>query len=148
MPTVSASVHVSASPGRVFDVLDTPKNHERISPSISSVYNVEPLQSGGHRAGYTYRLFGIPLRGTVEAVRHDPPVRIQFALRGHVEGTMDWRLRPIDGGGTRVTCEATFTVPGGPIATLFDPVVRWYNDRELDETLTRLQSIVESNTAR
>ena len=147
MPTVSASVHVSASPDRVFDVLDTPKNHERISPSISSVHDVEPVQSGGHRAGYTYRLFGIPLRGTVEAVVHDPPTRIQFALRGHVEGTMDWRLQAIDGG-TRVTCEATFTVPGGPIATLFDPVVRWYNGRELDETLTRLRAAVRSDARR
>jgi hypothetical protein len=56
---------------------------------------------------------------------------------------MDWRLREVDGG-TRVTCEATFTVPGGPLATLFDPVVRVYNERELDETLARLRDGLEA----
>ena len=138
MTTVSATVRVPVPPKRVFDYLDTPANHERISPSIASVHDVEPRPDGGHRAGYTYRLFGIPLRGTVEAVTHEPPTRLRFALSGRIEGTMDWRLQPADEG-TTVTCEATFTVPGGPLAALLDPVVRRYNQRELDRTLSTLR---------
>ncbi len=144
MVTVSASERVSAPPKDVFAFLDTPSNHERISPSLSSVHDVEPLPDGGHRAGYTYRLFGLPLRGSVEVATHRPPRRIRFELRGGVDGEMDWRL-DADGDGTLVTCEATFTVPGGPLARLFDPVVRAYNERELDETLSRLRRSVESN---
>ncbi|WP_136602402.1 SRPBCC family protein [Salinigranum halophilum] len=143
MVTVSSTAQVPALPEEVFAFLDTPANHERISPSITSVHDVERLPEGGHRAGYTYRLFGVPLRGTVEAVVHDPPRRLGFVLRGGIDGEMDWRLRDVDGG-TRVTCEATFTVPGGPLATLFDPVVRVYNERELDETLARLRDGLEA----
>jgi carbon monoxide dehydrogenase subunit G len=143
MVSVATTERVSAPPEAVFTFLDTPANHERISPSIASVHDVEPLDGGGHRAGYTYRLFGVPLRGTVEAVTHQPPERLRFALRGGVDGEMDWRLRP-DGEGTTVTCEATFSVPGGPLATLLDPVVRWYNQRELDETLRRLREALDS----
>jgi carbon monoxide dehydrogenase subunit G len=143
MVTVSSTERVAASPEAVFAFLDTPPNHERISPSISSVHDVERLPEGGHRAGYTYRLFGIPLRGTVEAVTHDPPRRLRFTLRGGVDGEMDWRLQPREGG-TLVTCEATFTVPGGPVATLLNPVVRAYNQRELDATLDRLRDLLEA----
>jgi hypothetical protein len=56
---------------------------------------------------------------------------------------MDWRLQPREGE-TLVTCEATFTVPGGPVATLLNPVVRAYNQRELDATLDRLRDLLEA----
>lgn len=143
MVTVSSTERVAASPEAVFAFLDTPPNHERISPSITAVHDVERLPDGGHRAGYTYRLFGIPLRGTVEAVTHDAPRRLRFALRGGIDGEMDWRLQP-RGAGTVVTCEATFTVPGGPVATLLGPVVRAYNQRELDATLDSLRGQFEA----
>jgi carbon monoxide dehydrogenase subunit G len=142
MVCVSTTERVAAAPEEVFAFLDTPANHERISPSISSVHGVTPLDDGGHRAGYTYQLFGIPLRGTVEAAVHDPPTRLQFSLDGGIDGLMDWRIES-DGSGTTVTCEATFEVPGGPLAALFAPLVRWYNQRELDGTLANLRAAFE-----
>jgi carbon monoxide dehydrogenase subunit G len=137
MVSVSTVERVSAAPEDVFAFLDTPANHERISPSIISVHDVEPLDGGGHRAAYRYRMVGVTLSGEIEAIRHDPPKRLTFAIRGGIDGEMDWRLDPEDGG-TRVTCEATFEVPGGALGSVVEPVVRRYNQRELDETLANL----------
>ena len=120
MVTVSASERVSASSEAVFAFLDTPSNHERISPSLSSVHDAEPLPDGGHRAGYTYRLFGLPLRGSVETVTHDPPHRLRFELRGGIDGEMDWRLEA-DRDGTLVTCEATFDGSGRSAGSALRP---------------------------
>ena len=143
MVTVSATARLAATPDAVFDIVDTPKNHQRLSPSLSSVYDVDALDGGGHRALYTYRLFGVPLPGSVEVVEHDRPTRLRVALRGGVDGEMDWRFAA-DGAGTVVTCEATFTVPGGMLASLFEPVVRRYNQQELEETLGNLGEMLRT----
>jgi carbon monoxide dehydrogenase subunit G len=143
MITVSSDVQVAAGPERVFAFLDTPANHERLSPSIVSVHDVEPLDGGGHRAAYTYRMVGVSLAGEIEATRHEPPERLTFAIRGGIDGEMDWRMEPdaeaADGNGCLVTCEATFEVPGGALGSVVEPVVRRYNQRELDETLANLR---------
>jgi carbon monoxide dehydrogenase subunit G len=143
MVTVAATTRVAATPDAVFDVVDTPENHERFSPSLSSVYAVRTVEGGGHRALYTYRLFGIPLTGSVEAVEHERPARLRFALRGGVDGEMDWQFEA-DGAETVVTCEATFTVPGGALASLLEPLVRRYNQQELEETLANLAEMVRT----
>ena len=144
MVTVAATTWVGAAPQEVFDVVDTPANHARFSPSLSSVYAVEEVENGGHRALYTYRLFGLALTGSVEAVQHERPRRLRFALRGGIDGEMDWGFEAADGG-TLVTCEATFTVPGGPLASLLEPLVRAYTQREVEATLSRLGSMVASS---
>jgi carbon monoxide dehydrogenase subunit G len=145
MVTVSATTQVAASPDRVFAFVDTPANHERISPSIASVHDVEPLDIGGHRAAYTYRMVGVPLGGEIEVVRHDPPRRLTFEIRGGIDGEMDWRFAPSEAG-TRVTCEATFVVPGGALGSVVEPVVRAYNQRELDRTLANLAAALAEST--
>jgi carbon monoxide dehydrogenase subunit G len=139
MVSVSTIERVAADPERVFDFLDTPANHERISPSITSVHDVEPLDGGGHRAAYTYRMVGVPLSGEIEVIRHDPPRRLTFAISGGIDGEMDWRIDP-DDDGSLVTCEATFVVPGGALGSAVQPVIRAYNQRELDETLANLRT--------
>jgi carbon monoxide dehydrogenase subunit G len=143
MVTVAATTRVGAAPQEVFDVVDTPANHARFSPSLSSVYAVEEVENGGHRALYTYRLFGLALTGSVEAVQHERPRRLRFALRGGIDGEMDWGFEA-DGAETVVTCEATFTVPGGMAASLLEPVVRRYNQRELEETLGNLGKMLRT----
>jgi carbon monoxide dehydrogenase subunit G len=160
MVRVSATELVPAPPGRVFDFVDTPANHERISPSIASVHDVEPLDGGGHRASYTYRMVGVSLSGDIEVVTHERPRRLTFAVRGGIDGEMDWRFAPADGDGdreaaggaaddwTRVTCEATFGVPGGALASLLDPLVRAVNQRELDRTLANLREATAAPGAR
>ncbi|WP_318569686.1 SRPBCC family protein [Salinigranum marinum] len=143
MVSVSTIERVSVAPERVFAFLDTPANHERISPSIASVHDVEPLESGGHRAAYTYRMVGVTLGGEIEVVAHDPPRRLRFAITGGIDGEMDWRI-DADPEGALVTCEATFEVPGGAFGSVVEPVVRAYNQRELDRTLANLQAVLEA----
>jgi carbon monoxide dehydrogenase subunit G len=146
MITVSSDVRVTAGPDRVFAFLDTPANHERLSPSIASVHDAEPLDGGGHRAAYTYRMVGVSLAGEIETTRHEPPERLTFAIRGGIDGEMDWRIESADDGAL-VTCEATFEVPGGALGSVVEPVVRAYNQRELDETLANLRDAFEGEAA-
>jgi carbon monoxide dehydrogenase subunit G len=142
MLSVSTVERVSAPPAEVFAFLDTPANHERISPSIAAVRDVEPLDGGGHRAAYDYRMVGVTLSGEIEAIRHEPPSRLTFAIRGGIDGEMDWRI-DAEGVGSVVTCEATIEVPGGALGSIVEPVVRRYNQRELDATLANLERALE-----
>jgi hypothetical protein len=56
---------------------------------------------------------------------------------------MHWRVEP-EADGAVVTCEASFEVPGGPLAALFGPLIRAYNQRELDATLANLRTALDA----
>ncbi|UWG50010.1 Polyketide cyclase/dehydrase family protein [Halalkaliarchaeum sp. AArc-CO] len=52
--TASESIEIEAPIEQVFEYLDDPHNHAEVTPSLSSVRNVEPLETGGKRLEFTY----------------------------------------------------------------------------------------------
>ena len=126
----------------VFEFMDVPENQGRLSPRLSSVRTRGTLDGGGKRASYTYSLFGLAFEGEVRGVEHEPPERIVFEMVGDIEGRIEWRFEPTDGG-TRVTYAAEYDL-GLPsiLETLAGPLVAWFNRRELTATLHNLQEAV------
>ena len=139
MVSVTGRTHVAAPPAAVFDFLDDPYNHVAITPSLARVDAIEPLDNGGKRAAFTYRILGLPVGGELHQRRHDPHDRMVFDLRGQLTGEIDLQLAP-DGDGTRVTYAAEYDIPWGPLGRLLAPLVRWYNKREVRQLLTNLRA--------
>jgi len=145
MVHVSDSIVVSASPASVFDILDDPETHATITPSIHDIRNVEPLENGGKQLEYTYRLAGVPIDGRLVQTVHERPTRHVFALEGGLTGAITLDLDPVETG-TQVTYSAEYAVPGRVISRVIEPVVRWYNERELNSTLENLRTLIEDET--
>lgn len=139
MGTVSETVHVPASPEAVFTFLDDPDNHMAVTPSISSIEDVERLENGGKRLSYTFQMAGVPLHGELVQTVHEEPARMVFEMRGGLEGQLELELEGEDDG-TRLTYTATYELPGRVLSTVAEPFARRYNERELRTTLENVQT--------
>ncbi len=136
----TATTVIDRPPEAVFEYMDVPENQARISPRLSAVETTGTLDTGGKRASYVYRLFGLSFEGEVRGVEHHPPERIVFEMSGDIEGRIEWTFEPVEGG-TRVTYAATYDLGLPPfVDRLLGPVADRFNRRELEATLENLKS--------
>ena len=134
----SATIVIDRPPEAVFEYMDVPENQARISPRLSTVETTGTLDSGGKRARYIYRLFGLSFEGDVRGVEHRPPERIVFEMTGDIDGRIEWGFEPVEGG-TRVTYTATYDLGLPPLLDrLLGPLADRFNRRELETTLENL----------
>jgi len=141
MVYVSDSIVVPESVETVFETLDNPDTHAKITPSISDIRNVEPRDTGGKELEYTYRLAGVPIDGRLVQTVHDSPHQHVFAMEGGLTGAITLDIEPTEAG-TKLTYSAEYAVPGRVIARVIEPMVRWYNERELQSTLENLETLL------
>ena len=139
----SDAVVVAADPETVFAFLDDPANHAAITPGITDVRDVEPLENGGKRLSYTYRMAGVGIDGEIVQTVHDPPTRHAFELRGRLTGTIDLRLEPV-AGGTELTYAATYDLPENTLTMLGAPVIRRFNERQLRAALENVAAAFDA----
>ncbi|TQQ81324.1 SRPBCC family protein [Halonotius terrestris] len=142
MVTVADDIEIDASPEAVFEYLDEPTNHRRITPAISEVSNVEPLDNGGKELDFTYRLVAVPVSGHLVQTVHDPPNQHRFEMSGGLSGELGFEIEAVDGG-SRVTYSAEYAIPGHVISRVIEPFVRRYNESELESTLANLKAELE-----
>jgi carbon monoxide dehydrogenase subunit G len=134
----NATTVIDRPPEAVFEYMDVPENQARISPRLSSVETLGTLDTGGKRASYTYRLFGLSFDGEVRGIEHEPPERIVFELTGDIEGRIEWTFEPVERG-TRVTYAVTYDLDLPPLlGRLLGPLADRFNRRELETTLENL----------
>ena len=145
MLTVHEYIDIAAPVNRVFAFMDTPTHQAEITPSLSQSTLIERLPSGGSRARYTYRIWGLSLSGEVHATDYVPNERIVWSMRGELRGTVRWYFEPSEPG-SRVTYAATYRVPGPRLLrSLARPLVRRYNEREVHALLQNLKQRLEAS---
>ncbi len=142
MVTVSDSIEIDADVERVYDYLDDPHNHAEVTPSLSDVRDVEPLENGGKRLAFTYEMAGVGLDGELVQTVAEPNERLAFDMHGRLEGEIDLELEPTDEG-ARLTYTAHYELPGAVLSRVAEPFVKRYNEREqrtmLENTKSRLE---------
>ncbi|MEF8941034.1 MAG: SRPBCC family protein, partial [Salinivenus sp.] len=135
-------VDIPAPVDAVFAFMDDPAHQPEITPSLTRSELVERLPNGGSRVRYTYRILGVSFDGEVRATDYAPNDRIVWAMTGDLRGTLRWYFSPLDeDSGTRFTYAATYVLPGPGLARpLLGPLVRRYNEREVDRLLQALRA--------
>jgi len=140
---VEDTVYVDAPREAVFAFMDDPENQVVITPSITDIRDVEPLDNGGKRLAYTYTMAGVDLDGTLETPTYEPGERIVFDLQqGPLAGTITWTFEREESG-TRVAYAADYELPSRVLETAARPFLERYNERELETTLANLQAQFE-----
>jgi len=137
-----ADVWIDASVESVFGFMDEPTNQAAVTPSLRTADRIERLENGGNRARYVYEMFGVTFTGEVAASIYEPDRRIVYEMTGDLEGTITFEFESADGG-TGLTYAATYEIPGPLPEWLVAPVVRWYNDREVETLLATVKERLE-----
>ncbi|ADJ14881.1 bacterio-opsin linked product [Halalkalicoccus jeotgali B3] len=134
---------MDARPERVFEYMGSPENHLNVMPSLQRIENVEAVPSGGHRGKFRFKMVGIPIDGRFEDVEFVPHERRVYEMSGEIEGSMHYTFEP-ENGGTRFTCVMDVAFPSKVLDTVLRPVVRKYNEREVETMLANLKTIMEA----
>jgi len=142
MVAVSDGIAIDASPETVFEYLDEPANHRTITPAITGIADVEPLDNGGKELDFTYRMVAVEVDGHLVQTVHEPPTCHRFEMDGALSGELTFDIEATDDG-SWVTYTAEYTIPGQVIAKVIEPFVRRYNQSELQSTLANLKATIE-----
>jgi uncharacterized protein YndB with AHSA1/START domain len=135
---------VAAPPKRVFAALTEPEQLLRWIPGLEST---TPLTEGGLRIGARSREVlvehgqRITAESTVTALEQDALLCVTIEGTG-MHGELEYRLAPTSDG-TEVTFRETMRFSG--VAALFGVFARASASRQVEVTLARLKSLVESD---
>lgn len=143
MVEVSESIQIDRPVEDVFAYLDDPHNHSLITPSLSDIRNVQPLNNGGKRLEHTYKMVGVGIDGELVEQVHEENERMVFEMRGRLTGEIEFTFEERDGG-TEVTYSAEYDIPGRVLSKAAEAFVKRYNKRELRTTLENLETVLQS----
>ena len=148
MTDVAASVDLPASPDEVWAVVMDPYQLERwvtIHRHLISADDGPPRVGFKMRQQYSIRGAPVPVSWVLEDV--DPPHAARWTGRGpaRAKALIEYRLEPIDGGGTRFQYTNEFQAPMGPLGRVASKALMGgVPDREAHASLERLKDLFVS----
>lgn len=142
MGTITRDTHIDAPPEVVWSVLEDVRKLPDVSPSTEAV---EDAPARLDAAGQTYvqvgRILGRRLRSTwtVKEIEPQRLLRSEGVLGGGVRYCLTQRLEADDAGGSRLSVEIDYVVPGGALGRLAAKAA--VESRAADEAQTVLNGI-------
>lgn len=142
MAKIEKSIFINAPVEKVFTFMAEPKNLPEIWPSLLEVKDVESLPNGGSCYNWVYKLAGMRIEGHAEWIEFVPNQRIVDKNESGIPSTFVYAYQPEDGG-TRVTVQAEYTIPGAILGKLAEPFIVKMNENEADTVLANLKARME-----
>ena len=142
MVKTEKSIFINAPVEKVFAFMTEPKNHPEIWPSLLEVKDVESLPNGGYSYNWVYKMAGIRIEGHAEWIEFVPNQRIVDKNESGIPSTFVYTYQPEDGG-TRVTVNVEYTLPGAVLGKLAEPFIVKVNENEGDTVLANLKARME-----
>ncbi|MFT4931299.1 MAG: carbon monoxide dehydrogenase subunit G [Natronomonas sp.] len=143
MYTASHRVHVDVPLERIIGFLEEPRNHVRMSPGLISIETTGDEDGDGWSGRYVYKLAGVRLEGTVDAVERDVPSRLVHELSGAIEGRVQATLETRDDG-TTIDYTAEYDLPRTVLAVVPEATATAYVRRDLECALENLKTHLEA----
>jgi len=142
MAKIEKSIFINASVEKVFDFMLEPTNILEIWPSMLEVKNVQSLPNGGYRYDWVYKMAGMRFEGQTETTEVIQNQRVVAKNESGIPSTFIWTYQPEDGG-TRVTVNVDYTIPGAALGKLAEPIIHKMNEHEGETLLANLKARME-----
>lgn len=136
------SIQVNCSRERAFSYLDSPKNHERFTPSLKDIRNKEELDNGGKKVNFTYSILGLQFTGQLREIERENMSRMLFEMSGDIEGEIEIEVSPTDGE-TEISYCGRYDLLDGLAGKILSPAIKRYNDRQVAKILNNIKSDLE-----
>jgi uncharacterized protein YndB with AHSA1/START domain len=143
MARIKKTITINAPVEEVFGYVEEPANVPEYWPSVIEVKDVEPLPNGGTKYRWVYKMAGVRFEGSSEAIEYIPNQRTVTDNKGGVPGTITWTYEP-EGGGTKVTFEAEYTVNVPLLRRLAESFLVKVNEQEAETVLANVKAKVEA----
>jgi uncharacterized protein YndB with AHSA1/START domain len=144
---LSRRIEINAPVERVFAFLTHPANLPEVWPSLLEVANIEHRPDGGHSFDFVYKMAGVRLHGHSATEKAERNQRVVTKNVGGLPSTFDWRFEAFGAGGTRVTLNVDYTIPGQVLSRLAEPLVHRINEHEADLLLQNVKARLELGRA-
>lgn len=145
MAKVKKTLFIQAPVSEVFEFMNTPEKILEIWPSMVEVRDIQLQPNGGNNFHWKYKMAGMFFEGDTNVQEFVLNQRVVSANTGGIPSTFVWTYQP-EAGGTRVTMEVEYTMPGKVLGKLAEPVVAKMNEREADTMLDNLKTQLEAST--
>ena len=140
MTSIKSSITINAPVDKVFDYTK-PENLPEIWPSLVEVSNIKELPGGGYTWDWKYKMAGMKFDGSSEHVEYVENERTVAKSTG-IDSTITWSYEAVEGG-TRMTAETDYTIPGSLLGKLAEPFVVKMNENESETILANIKARLE-----
>jgi uncharacterized membrane protein len=142
MSKIEKSIFINAPVKNVFTFMSEPGNLPEIWPSLIEIRNVQPLPNGGYCYEWIYKMAGLCFNGQAEWTEFVKNQRIVDQNLSGIPSTFVWIYEPEDGG-TRVSVQVEYALPGAVLSRMAEPVVNKMNEHEAETVLANLKARME-----
>jgi len=141
---IKKSIFINAPVEKVFDLA---LHQERIPEWLAGMEAVHDVPPGPPEVGttykWTYNMSGMRFQGTNTVTEIVPNARFVVQSTGGIDSTWIWTYEPREGG-TLLTCEMSYTVPGGGLGKFADKLlVERTNVKNLERSLANIKKLIE-----
>ncbi len=143
MARVEKSILINAPLEKIFAFVSDPANLPSVWPALEQVTNVTPAANGGSSSDYVYNMGGMRFSGHSEAIDFVPNTRLATRSKAGIENTVTWSFAP-EGGGTRVTFMADYSVPVPLLGKLAEALLVRQNEQQAETVLANLKAKMEA----
>lgn len=142
MAKIKKFVSINAPLDRVFEYLTHPEHLPEIWPSMIEVSGVQRKADGSHSFDWVYKMAGVHFNGHAETTEIETNKRVVVRNDKGIPSTFYWTYSG-ENGGTRVTLEVDYTLPGRVLDKLAEPFLHRVNEREAESMLENLKARME-----
>jgi len=142
MPKIHRSIKIKAPIKVVYDYIDNPETNTEWMASMVESRNI--TGSGvGRRFDWTYKMVGIPLKGSSLCTEDVPEKHVVVKTTGGVESTWTFDLKSEENY-TVLDLDIDYRVPIPVVGKLAEKVLLKRNERETEMSLTNIKERLES----
>lgn len=144
MAEIRRNIFINAPVEKVFDVA---MHQERLPEWLVGMEEVRDVPPGPPEVGttyeWTYSMGGVRFQGTNTVTEIVPNARFVVESTGGINSTWTW-IYEVQEGGTLLTCEMSYSVPGGGLGRFADKLlVERTNVKSLERSLDNIKQLVE-----
>ncbi len=145
MAHITRTININAPLSKVFDYVTSPENWARYVTSLVDVKNVSnKTPDTGTTFEWVYRMLGVNFSGKGSVIGYEKDKMFALKMEGAFPIKETYRFEG-DAGGTNLTFEIDYDVPGQLLGVVADRlVVEKMNIREADTVLEKVKALCES----
>ena len=142
MPNVKEGILISADRDTLWSLLTTPDSILQWYEGLETLEATPDYPAVGSVMRWTYKVSGIEFKGTHTVLSITPGTAIGYQLEGLIMGNETWRVSGAQGA-LQLDVENTYTMSGGVLGKLAEPVVHQMNLGNAKKSLATLKKMAE-----